>query len=294
MSSKESKGKGDFSNQDITGSHDLLFRELQAWYEQKESSDVNDLYMAIRNVMLKFDEVFTNYTNEIDEKIANYKNSTEADTEIIAKDLHQVIYQSQAGILSSKTKARQYFPVRVYLADSGNAIQTETAILQFLEALNSEVADEYDAVLGSWFKEWLARTNRKMTRDEYETEIKKAKRALELKVLEQAQAAVNKDNSEAFSLIMKSLESQPKAICQIGSILVVKLPGDDGQGQLITRTLSQRELIFLEQNQHLLKMPDEILEQLSTSSNSGSLPKHAREEGVILSDGNHPGTPARS
>jgi hypothetical protein len=57
---------------------------------------------------------------------------------------------------------------------------------------------------------------------------------------------------------MVSLNKLPHATIQIGSILLVKVTGEDGP-QKAVRTLSQSELVYLENNQGLLAMPEHIL-----------------------------------
>lgn len=82
----------------------------------------------------------------------------------------------------------------------------------------------------------------------------KGERALELQALQKPQAAIDKDQAEAVAAIITALDKTEDAICQVGSILLLK-----SKGRLITRTLTQKELIHLEQHPELLKSPDEIL-----------------------------------
>ena len=58
--------------------------------------------------------------------------------------------------------------------------------------------------------------------------------------------------------MIQALQSQNAAVCQIGSILLVKTTDGTGHSQVVTRTLSQAEIIALEKSPSALKSPDEV------------------------------------
>lgn len=66
---------------------------------------------------------------------------------------------------------------------------------------------------------------------------------------------------------MAALENTPDAVCLVGSILTVKIT-NEGSPRVYVRTLTPEEMIFLSQNQHLLKNPDTILECLSSCNSN--------------------------
>ena len=62
---------------------------------------------------------------------------------------------------------------------------------------------------------------------------------------------------------MAAIENTPDAVCLVGPILVVKITNDNTPRAYV-RSLTPEEMIFLSQNQHVLKSPDTILESLSS------------------------------
>jgi len=108
------------------------------------------------------------------------------------------------------------------------------------------------------FKGLSSRTKEKLKK-EIQKDLQKAIRAAELKTIHKTQSEIDKNVSKAASMLLKSLEGIDDAIIQVGSILVIKT-----QGKPIVRSLTQKELQHIEDNPKLLRMPDIILEELSS------------------------------
>jgi hypothetical protein len=152
----------------------------------------------------------------------------------------------------------------VYLSDTpNNAIGRVTAAVDhMLGAFGFGFADEFPEVRGSWFKKWFARGQEIMTQPEVAQRLKQLERAVQLQGLGQPQADIDAKQAGAVAELMKALADVPNAALQVGSILLIKLTSDKGPTVQV-RTLTQQELIHLENNQNLLNSPADLLERLA-------------------------------
>ena len=65
---------------------------------------------------------------------------------------------------------------------------------------------------------------------------------------------------------MSTLENQNNAAVQIGSLLIIKTTDTNNKSNISTRTLTQNEIILIEQNPNILKTPKDVLECLNTTN----------------------------
>jgi predicted HTH transcriptional regulator len=92
-----------------------------------------------------------------------------------------------------------------------------------------------------------------------------------IQVNDVAEIAVMVNQLEAVSSLVDALKEVPQACLQVGSLLMVKTTGDDGQSMVSARTLTALELRLLEVNQPMLRYPERILEWLNYHSNASIL-----------------------
>lgn len=192
----------------------------------------------------------------------------------LKQELYGFLAAESLGLDSGSIPLQRLIRIRAY-SSSDNArvnAQISDAVMRFCDSLGLAVADNPPAVRGSWWKGWMGKTKAALTRPEVTSRLEKGERALELTYLQRQQAAVDKDQAEGAAALLKALDGTPRAVCQIGSILVLKLPGGDGKPSVVTRTLTQKEMILLEQNQHLMKSPEELLRALSDACAQAQLP----------------------
>ncbi|MBI2359085.1 MAG: hypothetical protein HYV04_09310, partial [Deltaproteobacteria bacterium] len=139
------------------------------------------------------------------------------------------------------------------------------AVQQLADDVGLELADEFPEETGSWWKRVILRTKDAASHDEGRERLVKAERALEVTYLDKPQAEANKNQADAASSLINALAKTSHACIQVGSLLIVKATKADGESCVVARTLTPRELKKLEENQAILRRPEEILEWLGRS-----------------------------
>lgn len=152
-------------------------------------------------------------------------------------------------------------PVSVYLDSANNANEIELAVVELLDYFGVEIVERKPPITGSWFGLMLGRFKRALSTDQAEEIIARVERAMTVRLLDQPQADVDAKQAEAVAHLMNSLENQPSACIQIGSIFLIKV-----DGTVVVRNLSPRELSFLTSNQTVLSSPGDVLAALEKFS----------------------------
>lgn len=163
-----------------------------------------------------------------------------------------------------ETIPKERLTIRVYLSKSDPSLENRIvdAIQNLAEAYRFKTEDS-PPEKGSWFREWILKS---LDKKEVVERLEKLERTVEVATLQTYQAAVNKTQAEAATLLIKEIAGVPNAVCQVGSILTIKRTLENGREVLIVRTLSPREMILIERNPHLLQNPDSFLVALSNHS----------------------------
>lgn len=195
-----------------------------------------------------------------------------ADTQqTLQRELHSYLIAQSLGIDANQLSLHRFVPVHVYLSkdDPKAAQRISTAITNLLDVFGFEVSDDFPPEKSSWFKGWFAKSKETITQPEVANRLKKVERAIELAQLQERQATIDEKQAKATRDIMAAIENTPDAVCLVGSILAVKITNDETP-RVYVRSLTPEEMIFLNQNQHLLKSPDTILESLSSCAKAHS------------------------
>jgi hypothetical protein len=174
----------------------------------------------------------------------------------LSAEAHQWLSLQSLGIETSEVRLTRFIPLRVYLSEvPEHGVETvDGAVTDLAKVFGFEIADDFPGIQGSWYKKWFARTKRAVTHPEVIKRLDKIERAIELQNLQIPQAEVDGKQAEAVINLMKSIENVPSAAIQVGSILLIKVQTTAGP-ILQVRTLTQNELIQLENNQKLLCRP---------------------------------------
>lgn len=183
----------------------------------------------------------------------------------LQEEVHSYLAVQSLGIDTNKVPIHRFVPIRVYLSDVNQEgiNKLSEAVNVFSDALGFVISDSFFPEIGSWYKRWFAKSKEVATTPEVTKRLHKGERALELATLGKYQANVDKDQAEAASTLIRSLENIPNAVCQIGSILLIKVTDANTGTRIYTRSLTPQEMLFLECNQNLFKSPQDILDALS-------------------------------
>lgn len=132
------------------------------------------------------------------------------------------------------------------------------AVSDLLAEIDVQVEQEGQVVRGSWWQRWKIGLKRADAGAKIKELAEKLERAGELKYIVVERSVSEKNQADAVSAIIKSLEGVESAVIQLSSMLIVK-----HDGKVLARVLSEQELRLLEKDPTLLQSPGAILELLS-------------------------------
>lgn len=187
------------------------------------------------------------------------------------KELHTLTYRLHAGLDLERIKDTKYIPIRVYTSenDPDSIRSIEHALEHLLKEFSIEISDQFSPIRGSWFKRFIGKTKKAATSDEVQEILRKVQHGIELEALHKKQADVNKTQAEALREVMSAMDCADNAACTIGSLLIIKLT-KEGVTNVATKTLTQNEMIAIEDNQTMLMNPTTLLENLAATSRNNS------------------------
>lgn len=166
-----------------------------------------------------------------------------------------------------------WVPGRIYLSDERGHQAVADAAERLVEAFGLEFAHAFPPVAGSWFGEFLIRLKSSglPTKEE---QFVKLSRALDLRLLDRQQAEVDAAQGAAVAGLIQSLSNTPRAIVQIGSVLLVKV-----DEVVVVRNLTQVELAHWERNPALFRDPAAALLELQQATSNGAELEQAADAG---------------
>ena len=188
-------------------------------------------------------------------------------------DVRAIMFALDSALELGQLTVHRVMPVRLYVSEDDERAfgRLEQALNEFLHEFGYGYSDSYPIERGSIFKRLWARTARAMSGPEHEESRRKMQKALEIKTLEHPQSQINLAHAEAVSKLMAAAEPCSTVALHVGSILLIKQPGADGEPVIHVKTLSMEEMLFLEQNQNVLKNPATVLDQLASNTPASDL-----------------------
>lgn len=197
----------------------------------------------------------------------------------IGDELHSHLWLVNAGVDVASIPMIRFVPVRIYLPEYPSDRRMVNTLLHAIYEITEEVgfqkADEFPEQSGSWWKTLVLKTKKALTHKEVQDLLAKLERAADINYLDKPQAEANKAQAEGTSSLILALNSTSNACIQVGSLLLVKVTSSDGKACTIARTLSNKELKHLEENQAMLRNPEQILGWLQQTSKK-QIPKSAK------------------
>jgi hypothetical protein len=250
---------------ELTNSSSHLMRVLSLVGELGVRGDLPELGILLRKLLAKASHRESGQRQHLMPRF--YKNVRRA-----ASDRSRLwIDDSVAVPALAELADREDLPVSIYLSE-GNPVRVEeikTSVGSLLQELGFEMIPESDPAVGSWWQRFKAKATRGETKDAVVERLLKLERAAEVKLLALPESEANEHNANALASLLTSLKSEPAAIIQIGSVLLVKTPnGPNGEGAVFGKTLTLYELRALERHPELLGDPIGILSQLPIAARS--------------------------
>jgi len=175
-------------------------------------------------------------------------------------DAMKRLIDAPAGLTGTVDKALKYWG-HLYLNTSDFLLAEDIyyKYKHFFEGIGFEFIEEGHFKEGSWIKEKIiALLTRAKDSEEGQKVIFKAKKALDLALIEKTQSEVNKNNAEASSLLIKSMEQLDEGIVNMGSLFMVKAM-INGKTQVKVLTLSADQMAELQTKPELQNSPQELL-----------------------------------
>lgn len=148
----------------------------------------------------------------------------------------------------------QWVMVRTYLSEEGGHEEIERALLALLDSVGLEVEWMSRPEYGSWFRRYLIRAKNSA---EVREQLAKIERVVDMRTTLTAQAQIDASQGDVVAKLVVALEKTPKAVIQVGSVLMVKTGA-----ALVVRNLTQRELAAYERNPGAFRDPESALAQL--------------------------------
>lgn len=208
----------------------------------------------------QFDSIFQERVMALQERLSSLAD----DSESLRVETHSLLAIQTLGLPTERVRSTRFVPVRAYIdrTPQGAVGAISDAVDGVLEAFGFVIADEFPEIRGSWFKKWFAKSKEVLSQPEVIERLEKIERAVEIKALDKPQAEVDEKQAAAIAKLIKCLDKVPNAAIQAGSVLVVKLTVN-GAPVIQARTLTQEEMIELENNQLLLQDPAQVLSKLN-------------------------------
>jgi hypothetical protein len=164
-----------------------------------------------------------------------------------------------------KQRFEATIPIRVFLLEKNTSKQiikkrgreVVKSVFNLVSNLDDYKIRDDTEIIGSYFRQIFIRFKNFLSKPEMDKAISKGYRALDAAIKNKTQAEADKKLSEAIAKLIEAV-GDVDAIIQVGSILLVKI-GD----QIFSKTLTDEELEFIEDNPAILKDSKNILDSLN-------------------------------
>lgn len=166
-----------------------------------------------------------------------------------------------------------WLPIRIYLADEHDHQTVEDAVVGLAESMNIEVIYPFDPIIGSWYRELLARIKRSDSLPTFDEQAAGVTRAISNHLVNKGQAEIDSTLADAVAKLATSIGDRD-AVIQIGSIFFVQC-----KCTIAARNLTPAELMHLDRNPALLRDPAEALQHLQELNSAAHPPLTGRPVG---------------
>ena len=260
---------------------------LMLLFSRNEDRIDEDLWFDLRHIFRKYgdrdyfdnpsiyhllERINDRRSNTKTESLKNKVNKIQHDVKILMErtdavqiETHSLLAIQALGLQSEKIKLTRYIPVRVYIDKTpvGVIEEVSVAINGILSKNGLSVADEFPEIKASWFKKWFAKSKDLLTLLEiiellkkFGVEISLVASTINSTVIHTPEGNITQ--VKAIGELIKAIENVPNAALQVGPILLIKVTPVDGVPYISVRTLSQKQLVEIENNPLQLKNPSQF------------------------------------
>jgi anti-anti-sigma factor len=164
--------------------------------------------------------------------------------------------------LDDPTTRWPWLTCKIYLADADIHEAAEAALAEVIKSFGLQVNLAFQPVEASWFREFLLKVRgHGQATLPVEAQLDKLVRTIEMQALHRPQAEIDAAQGDAVAKLITALDKTPRAVVQVGSVLVVKV-----DEVLVVRNLTQLELAHWERNPALFRDPKAALEELQRAA----------------------------
>jgi hypothetical protein len=143
------------------------------------------------------------------------------------------------------------------LADNISAAVDRVVAVDGFEPVSAKQFEQ-----GSWFGRWIAKSKVALSQQEMQDRLRKLERAMETQLYMKPQVDVDSKHAESIGGLLHVLAGTQNAVVQIGSIILVKITGQDGQIRVAVKTLTAQQMLDIERDDALLRNPNDLLKYL--------------------------------
>lgn len=228
----------------------------------------------MRKQLMSYDGMLKESRHAFERQLGRLAQSSEYVHGTLAElksDVRPLLQSFSLGIPVDQAPLNRYVPVRVYLKEgSGDSVEgISWAVDRVLENISFVVTDDIPEEKGSWWKKWTAKSKAVLTHPEVQERLAKVEQAIELQILHTPIAKIDRDLAGAVAELIKAVENEPEAVLQVGTILILKIKGNDGKSKVMVRTLSPKQLAVIERCPEFLKEPANVFDLLASNPTDG-------------------------
>jgi hypothetical protein len=245
---------------------------------QQFQEQISDLKFQTEKLRMELQSVLRERIGALEERVGSLGDESKS----LQVETHSLLAIQALGLPTERVRATRFVPVRAYIDQTpqGAVRAISDAVNDVLEAFGFVIADEFPEIRGSWFQKWFAKSTELLSQPEVHERLEKIERAVEIKAIDKPQADIDDKQAAAIAKLVKCLDKIPNAAIQAGSVLVVKLTVN-GSPVIQARTLTQEEMIELENNQLLLQDPAQVLSKLNDAcSTAKRIPRTKASSGA--------------
>lgn len=204
------------------------------------------------NLKLESQAKYENQLNFIEKEFLNHEEK-----------LRELDFQNLLKPENQNLSIQRMFPIKIYLSNSKAETKVLLALKEIAEEGNFSVEAILPPVYASFFQDLWGKSKDAITHPEMIERFEKIERALELEKIEKQQAEVTLSAASAFKTLHEAMKETKEGVMYLGSIIYIKFVDVDGETRVFSMSLSQKQIIMLNNNPQILKNPGKVLDFLT-------------------------------